>query len=184
VSALLKIRGLDTEQLTHRAVAPSSMSLIGVIRHLTEVEGYWLRVVLLDEQHVPDYYCTAVSRDGDFGDIDPATAATDLAAFQAEIVTTRAHAAAWTDPAYPSAGCARASRSTCVESSTTSSRSTPATSAMDLLREARSTAVLATDRNRPPPCCTGLHSAIRSNIGFRRTRSAADEDARHLKSST
>jgi len=55
-TALRKIAGLDAEQLTRRAVPPSSMSLIGVVRHLTEVEAYWLRVVLLDEQDVPDYY--------------------------------------------------------------------------------------------------------------------------------
>jgi len=34
-TALLKIAGLDAKQLTRRAVPPSSMSLIGVVRHLT-----------------------------------------------------------------------------------------------------------------------------------------------------
>lgn len=100
-TALLKIAGLDAEQLTRRAVLPSSMSLIGVIRHLTEVEAYWLRVVLLDEQNVPDYYCTPVSRDGDFDDIDPATAVADVEAFQSELAITRTNATAWTDLAVP-----------------------------------------------------------------------------------
>jgi len=36
-TALLKLAGLDAEQLTRRAVPPSSMSLIGIVRHLTEV---------------------------------------------------------------------------------------------------------------------------------------------------
>jgi uncharacterized damage-inducible protein DinB len=102
-TALLKLAGLDAEQLTRRSVPPSSMSLIGIVRHLTEVEAYWLRVVLLDEQDVPDYYCTA-SQDGDFDDIDPATAAADVAAYQAEVVTTRANATAWTDLAVPVRG--------------------------------------------------------------------------------
>ncbi len=103
-TALLKIAGLDVEQLTRRAVPPSSMSLIGLVRHLTEVEAYWLRVVLLNEQGVPDYYCTPVRQDGDFDDIDPATAAADVAAYQAELVTTRANATAWNDLAVPVRG--------------------------------------------------------------------------------
>ncbi len=78
-TTLMKIADLDAEQLTRRSVSPSSMSLIGIVRHLTEVEAYWLRVVLLDEQDVPDYYCTPNSQDGDFDDTDPATAADDLA---------------------------------------------------------------------------------------------------------
>jgi len=53
-TALLKLGGLAAEQLTRRAISPSSMSLIGILRHLTEVEAYWLRVVLLDEQDVPE----------------------------------------------------------------------------------------------------------------------------------
>ncbi len=103
-TVLLKIADLDAEQLTRRAVLPSSMSLIGVVRHLTEVEAYWLRVVLLDEQDVPDYYCTPVNQDGDFDDIDPARAADDVAAYQAELVITRANATAWTDLAVPVRG--------------------------------------------------------------------------------
>lgn len=111
---LLKIAGLDAEQLTRRAVPPSSMSLIGVVRHLTQVEAYWLREVLLDEQDVPSYYCTPVSRDGDFNDIEPATAAADVATYESELVTTRANAKAWADLAVPVRGlrnCARVSRS-------------------------------------------------------------------------
>jgi uncharacterized damage-inducible protein DinB len=103
-TALLKLGGLAAEQLTRRAISPSSMSLIGILRHLTEVEAYWLRVVLLDEQDVPDYYCTPASQDGDFDDIDPATAAADVAAYQAQVVTTRANATAWSDLAVPVRG--------------------------------------------------------------------------------
>jgi uncharacterized damage-inducible protein DinB len=106
-TVLLKIAGLDAEQLARRAVAPSSMSLIGIVRHLTEVEAYWLRVVLLDEQDVPDYYCTATNQDGDFDDADARTAAADVAAYQAEVRLTRARAAAWTDLDVPVRGLRR-----------------------------------------------------------------------------
>ena len=103
-TTLLKIAGLDAQQLARRAVPPSTMSLIGVVRHLTEVEAYWLRVVLVDEHDVPDYYCTPVSQDGDFDDVDPATAAADVARYQTELITTRANASAWTDLAVPVRG--------------------------------------------------------------------------------
>ena len=103
-TVLLKIAGLDADQLARRAVPPSSMSLIGVVRHLTEVEAYWLRVVLLDEQDVPDYYCTPSSPDGDFDDAGPATAAADVAAYRAELVATRLNTAACTDLGTPVRG--------------------------------------------------------------------------------
>ena len=106
-TVLLKCSGLDAEQLSRRAAPPSSMSLIGIVRHLTEVEAYWLRVVLLDQQDVPDYYCTPASPDGDFDDVGAATVAADVAAYRAELVTTRAIAASWADLAVPARGLRR-----------------------------------------------------------------------------
>lgn len=103
----LKLAGLTAEQLCRRSVPPSSMSLIGVVRHLREVEAYWLRVVLLDEQDVPDYYCLPESPDGDFDDVDPADATRDVADYQSEIDRTRAVAEAWTDLAAPVRGLRR-----------------------------------------------------------------------------
>ena len=77
------------------------------MRHLTEVEAYWLRVVLLDERDAPDYYCTSARPDGDFDDIDRASAAADVAAYRAELATTRASAVAWTDLDSPVRGLRR-----------------------------------------------------------------------------
>jgi len=106
-TVLLKIAGLDAGQLAQRPVPPSSMSLLGVVRHLTEVEAYWLRVVLLDEDDVPDYYCTPASPHGDFDDIDPATADADVATYRAELATTRTNAAAWNNIDAPVRGLRR-----------------------------------------------------------------------------
>lgn len=92
-----KIAGLTAEQLCERSCRPSTMSLIGTVRHLAEVEAYWLRVVLLDEQDVPDYWCTRESPDGDFDDIDPATAADDVATYALELDRSRATLNGWTD---------------------------------------------------------------------------------------
>lgn len=102
-TVLLKIAGLSAEQLCRRACPPSSMSLIGAVRHLTEVEAYWLREVLMDED-VPDYYCTLQSRHGDFDDVDPATAAADVDAYRQEIERTRAISGAWDDLEAPVRG--------------------------------------------------------------------------------
>lgn len=103
-TVVLKIAGLDAQGLCRRPLPPSSMSLLGVVRHLTEVEAYWLRVVLLDEQDVPDYYCTPSSPDGDFDHISATTAAADVAAYRTELAVTRANVAAWTDLDVPVRG--------------------------------------------------------------------------------
>ncbi len=94
---IVKIAGLDADQLAMRSIPPSTMSPLGIVRHLTEVEAYWLRVVLLDEQDVPDYYCTEASPDGDFDDAEAATAAADVVAYRDELVRTRSNAAGWVD---------------------------------------------------------------------------------------
>ena len=38
---LMKCEGLDAEQLARRSVPPSTMSLLGLLRHLAEVERDW-----------------------------------------------------------------------------------------------------------------------------------------------
>jgi uncharacterized damage-inducible protein DinB len=40
---LYKCQGLDGEQLAQRAVPPSNLSLIGLIRHMAKVERSWFR---------------------------------------------------------------------------------------------------------------------------------------------
>jgi Protein of unknown function (DUF664) len=39
----IKCQGLDAAQLARRAVEPSTMSLLGLVRHLAEVERKWFR---------------------------------------------------------------------------------------------------------------------------------------------
>ena len=89
---LWKCSGLDAAQLRRRSVAPSSMSLLGLIRHLTEVERNWFRRVLTGEDAAPLYY-SQDNPDGDFDDVDDADADADLARFGAEVDKARATAA-------------------------------------------------------------------------------------------
>ncbi|GAA4240869.1 DinB family protein [Actinomadura meridiana] len=40
----MKCEGLTTEQLRERAVPPSTLSLLGLVRHMAEVERSWFRI--------------------------------------------------------------------------------------------------------------------------------------------
>ena len=61
----LKCAGLDAEQLARRSVEPSTMSLLGLVRHMAEVERAWFRrrFAALD---APKRYQTDEDPDGDF----------------------------------------------------------------------------------------------------------------------
>src|ERR671926_128859 len=61
----MKCEGLDAEQLARRSVEPSTMSLLGLVRHLAEVERGWFRRRFAG-QDVPKRYQTAEQPDGDF----------------------------------------------------------------------------------------------------------------------
>lgn len=58
----LKCEGLSAEQLARRSVPPSTMSLLGLIRHLAEVERDW-RNWVVPENPAPKIYG---ERDADF----------------------------------------------------------------------------------------------------------------------
>ena len=50
-----KCEDLTAEQLRRRAVPPSTLSLLGLVRHMAEVERGWFQQVFLGED-VPDLY--------------------------------------------------------------------------------------------------------------------------------
>src|SRR4029453_6679587 len=61
----LKCEGLDAAQLARRSVEPSTMSLLGLVRHLAEVERKWFRQRFAG-QDVPNRYQSDAEPDGDF----------------------------------------------------------------------------------------------------------------------
>jgi hypothetical protein len=61
----LKCAGLDVEAMARRSVEPSTLSLLGLVRHLAEVERATFRAMLAG-QDVPRLFCTDTDRDGDF----------------------------------------------------------------------------------------------------------------------
>jgi hypothetical protein len=61
----LKCAGLDAEAMARRSVEPSTMSLLGLVRHLAEMERGGFRV-LMAGQHAPRLFTSPTDRDGDF----------------------------------------------------------------------------------------------------------------------
>jgi uncharacterized protein DUF664 len=61
----LKCSGLDAADLGRRSVEPSTMSLLGLVRHLGEVERIWFRRVLAGQDPPPHFYSDD-DPDGDF----------------------------------------------------------------------------------------------------------------------
>ena len=70
---LFKCAGLTAEQLAERPSAPSNLSLLGLIRHLTKVERIWFRIHFADDPAEP-LFAPSLGKDADFELIDPADA--------------------------------------------------------------------------------------------------------------
>ncbi|MFJ5547253.1 DinB family protein [Streptomyces sp. NPDC093225] len=68
----LKCAGLG-EELARRSVEPSTLSLLGLLRHLADVERRWFRSVLAG-QDAPPRYSSPQDPDGDFDGAAPGTA--------------------------------------------------------------------------------------------------------------
>jgi uncharacterized damage-inducible protein DinB len=73
---LYKCAGLTGEQLAGRAVPPSDLSLLGLVRHMTKVERAWFRQRFAGEQVDSPF---GDEPGADFERTDPARAAADYA---------------------------------------------------------------------------------------------------------
>lgn len=82
-----KCEGLTPEQLSARAIAASSLSLHGLVRHLAGVERWWFRIQFAGED-LPLLYYSDDDPDQDFDDLegDPAEA---FATWRAEVGRAR-----------------------------------------------------------------------------------------------
>jgi uncharacterized damage-inducible protein DinB len=83
-----KCGGLTAEQLRQRAVPPSTLSLLGLVRHMAEVERGWFQQIFLGED-VPDLYVRSDDDDADFNDVDQADPAEAFSAFERECAASR-----------------------------------------------------------------------------------------------
>jgi hypothetical protein len=82
----MKCSGLDAEALARRSVEPSTMSLLGLVRHLAEMERDSFRDVMAG-QDAPRLFCSDTDRDGDFDGAvpDPQVVAEAWDAWRAEV---------------------------------------------------------------------------------------------------
>lgn len=82
----MKCSGLDAEAMARRSVEPSTMSLLGLVRHLAEEERGTFRVMMAG-QDVPRLFCSDTDRDGDFDGAvpDPQVVAEAWDAWRAEV---------------------------------------------------------------------------------------------------
>jgi len=90
-----KCTGLSPDQLAARASAPSTLSLLGLVRHMVEVEYGWFDLVDTGTRRPPRFYDEA-DHDGDFngavadqGTVDEAFAAWREAVTFAQDVVAR-----------------------------------------------------------------------------------------------
>jgi len=79
----VKCEGVDPERLRERSVPPSSMSLLGLIRHMADVERGWFQRTLAGED-APRIYYSDEDPDGDFDNVDDADVAEAFATWRAE----------------------------------------------------------------------------------------------------
>lgn len=83
---LLKCAGLNPEQLASRSCPPSTLSLLGLVRHLTEVEGWFHD---FDGEPFGEWYSSDEDPDACFNAVDPSRAEEDLAAYRASVERAR-----------------------------------------------------------------------------------------------
>ena len=82
----MKCSGLGPEELARRSVPPSTMSLLGLVRHMADVEQNWFRRVMAG-QDVPRIYSSEEDPDGDFNGAvaDPEVAAEAWHTWRSEV---------------------------------------------------------------------------------------------------
>jgi Protein of unknown function (DUF664) len=86
---LWKCAGLSDAQLKSASAPPSTLTLLGLLRHMSEVERAWFRSRAAGIT-LPDLYCSDEDVDGDFDNIADADIEADHATFRAECLAADA----------------------------------------------------------------------------------------------
>ena len=84
--------GLTAGQLRQRAAPPSTLSLLGLVRHMTDVERGWFRRRIAGED-VGFLYSSEADPDGEFDRVEGADAEQDFATYLEELELARRAAA-------------------------------------------------------------------------------------------
>ncbi|AUA15772.1 DUF664 domain-containing protein [Streptomyces sp. SID8382] len=88
----LKCEGLDDRQLREASAPPSELTLLGLVRHMAEVERGWFRRALAQEDTPPIWYGEE-DPDGDFHFTDADTTEDAFAIWREEITKAKEAAA-------------------------------------------------------------------------------------------
>src|SRR4030095_2917430 len=91
-----KCSGLSPGQLRRRGGPPSALSLLGLVRHMAEVERNWFRRALANED-APPHYRSEHDPNGAFNNVDTADVAEAFATWRAECAQARAVVASFSD---------------------------------------------------------------------------------------
>ncbi|MFF1867357.1 DinB family protein [Streptomyces sp. CB03911] len=83
----MKCDGLSDEELRRRSSPPSTLSLLGLVRHMAEVERTWFRRVI-DAEDVPLVWSDEIDYQAAY-DASTATRSEAFAAWQAEVEHSR-----------------------------------------------------------------------------------------------
>jgi uncharacterized damage-inducible protein DinB len=81
---LHKCAGLTADQLKVASAEPSNLTLLGLVRHMAEVERSWFRRRVAGEG-IDRLYGGTGNEDGDFDDVAGADAEADFDTFRAEV---------------------------------------------------------------------------------------------------
>ncbi|WP_435283203.1 DinB family protein [Streptomyces koelreuteriae] len=100
----MKCAGLDAEQMALRSVPPSTMSLLGLVRHMAEEERHFRRVMAGED--APKLYRTEEDRDGDWNGAvaDPGVVEEAWRQWRIEVELTDRYLGGVTDLASTNAG--------------------------------------------------------------------------------
>lgn len=86
----LKCDGLTAEQLARKAVPPSNLSLLGLVRHMARVEQSWFRRVIEARMDIPRLFAGEEEDAGfDFPEVDDDLVRAGHALWQSEIAYAR-----------------------------------------------------------------------------------------------
>ena len=85
---LTKTAGLNAKQLRARSAPPSSLTLLGLVRHMSEVERSWFRRRIAGEKE-PFIYCTDDNWDADFDEVDAGDPAEAFETYLREVELAR-----------------------------------------------------------------------------------------------
>jgi hypothetical protein len=78
-----KCDGLTDAQLVEQSAPPSSLSLLGLVRHLSEMERHYLGNSISGDQ-LPLYYVTDEDEEADIENLDPSMVASSMSNWRAE----------------------------------------------------------------------------------------------------